>query len=493
MALSLPFQPQSVDPRVFPWSGKVRRCRFPLARPPTALNAPSDVPAWNVRTLASEGRETVALAAPLIVGQLAQMLMGVVDTLMIGQVGVTELAASSFANTLIYVPMMFGIGMSVAVSIRVSQARGAKDPPAARAALRHGLQITTAIGVLTLIGCWLILPVLGIFRQDPAVVAAMPNYFLLVAASMIPAMAGMAVKNHADAMNRPWPMFWITFGSVLVNALLNWIFIFGHWGVPAMGLEGAGWATVLARLLAFAAMIFWCVRSPDLREWIPYRWFVRPESKSVVDLIRVGFPTSMQLLAEVSAFVFAALMIGTLGEAALASHQIALSCAATAFMVPLGLSMALTVRMGEAWGAKTAWRMRGILVSGWVIGFLFVLVSAAAFLLGNDVIAGWFVKEMEARKLAASLLLVAAAFQFSDSMQVLSAGSLRGLDDVRTPAWIAFGAYWVIAIPLGWFLAFRMGWGTVGVWWGITIGLTLTALALGTRVWRKTGSATLRG
>jgi MATE family multidrug resistance protein len=460
---------------------------LPAAQPGTIfVNAPALTVEPTFRTLRTEGKRTVALALPLIVGQLAHMLMGVVDTLMIGHVGVTELAASSFANTLIYVPMMIGIGMSVAVSIRVSQARGANDPEAARAALRHGLQITTVIGVATLLGCWLVLPWLGVFRQDPDVLEAMPDYFLLVAASMIPAMAGMAVKNHADAMNRPWPMFWITFGSVLLNAFFNWILIFGRLGAPAMGLEGAGVATLLARLVAFAVMIAWCVKAPGLREWVPYRWFRLPERKAVVDLIRIGFPTSMQLLAEVSAFVCAALMIGTLGEAALASHQIAISCAATSFMIPLGLSMALTVRMGEAWGAREPRRLRPILISGWLIGMVFVMGSASVFLLFNDVIAGWFVEEPEARKLAATLLLVAAAFQFSDSMQVLSAGSLRGLDDVKVPAWLAFGAYWVIAIPLGWLLAFRMDWGAAGVWWGITAGLSLTAVFLGVRVWMRT-------
>ncbi|MGE9269400.1 MAG: MATE family efflux transporter, partial [Verrucomicrobiales bacterium] len=328
-----------------------------------------------VPSLLAEGRATVRLALPLIVGQLAQMLMGVVDTLMIGHVGVTELAASSFANTLIYVPMMFGIGIAVAVSIRVSQARGAKDAPAARAALRHGLQITTGLGVMTLLVAWWILPSLAVFGQDPAVLAAMPHYFLWVAGSMIPAMAGMAVKNHADAMNRPWPMFWITFASVVLNAFLNWLLIFGNLGLPAMGLDGAGVATFLARSLAFGMMIVWCVKSPSLREWVPYRWFRWPEKKSIVDLVRIGFPTSMQLLAEVSAFVVAALLIGTLGEVALAAHQIAISCAATTFMIPLGLSMALTVRMGETWGAKEPRRLRRILLSGWWIGLGFVAIS----------------------------------------------------------------------------------------------------------------------
>lgn len=426
------------------------------------------------------------LAAPLIVGQLAQMAMGVVDTLMIGRVGVTELAASAVSNNLLYPPLMFGIGMAVAVSIRVSQARGAEDPEAACAALRHGLQLAIATGLLTVLTAALVVPVIGIFRQPPEVAERMPSYFLLVAASMIPAMASMAVKHHADAMNRPWPMLWITLGSVGLNALLNWVLIFGNLGASRMGLEGAGVATVLARTVGFAAMIVWCVRAPGLRGWVPFGWFRLPDPKALVDLIRIGFPTSMLLLAEVSAFVFATLMIGSLGKDALASHQIAISCAGTAFMIPLGLSMALTVRIGEAWGAKSQWRLRSIVVSGWGLGLVFVIISASVFLLFNHEMAGWFVQEPAARQLAASLLVVTAAFQFSDSMQVLSAGSLRGLDDVRIPAWMAFGAYWVIAIPLGWLLAFRFDWGVPGVWWGITVGLCLAAVALGVRLWMKT-------
>jgi MATE family multidrug resistance protein len=434
-----------------------------------------------------EGRQTVLLALPLVVGQLSQMLMGVVDTLMIGRVGVTELAASAFSNSLIYLPMMFGIGMSIAVSIRVSQARGAKDPAAARAALRHGLQITSVIGLLTLGGAALLVPFLWIFQQPASVLEVAPGYFLLVSASMIPAMASMAVKNHADAMNRPWPVFRITFGSVLLNGFFNWILIFGNLGAPAMGLEGAGVATLLARTLAFFGMIWWCVKSPDLREWVPFRWFRLPDWAEVKDLVKLGFPASMQLLSEVSAFVFAALLIGTIGEAALASHQVAITCAATVFMLPLGISMAQTVRMGEVWGAREPERMRPILISGWLLGLSCMVFSISGFLIFRNEIAGWFLVDPGTRKMAASLLVVGAAFQFSDSMQIIAGGSLRGLDDVKTPAWIAFCAYWLIAIPVGWLLAFRADWGVEGVWWGITLGLTLTALALGYRAWRKTG------
>jgi MATE family multidrug resistance protein len=428
---------------------------------------------------------TLKLAVPLIIGQLGQMLIGLSDTLMVGWLGVTELAASSFANTLVMLPMMIGIGMSMAVSIRVSQARGAEDPDSARTAVRHGIYLTSAIGVLGLAGAFVMLPFLGMFHQDPKAVAVMPGFYLYIAASMVPGMASMAVKAHADAMNRPWPMFWISLGGVLLDIFFNWVLIFGNLGAPAMGITGAGLSTLIARTVALGAMVYWCRRDPYLREWSPRRWFRKPDMTALRDLFRAGFPSSMHLLAEVSAFVAASLLVGTIGDAALAAHQVAIQCAATIFMVPLGLSMALTVRMGEAFGAKDYRRMRPILASGWMLGVAFTLLSATGFVVYNHEMAAAFIKDNRVRDMAAGLILVAAAFQFSDALQIVSAGALRGIDDVKGPAWIAFGAYWVVSIPLGWALAFPGGWGVNGMWWGITAGLTLTSIALGQRIWRR--------
>jgi MATE family multidrug resistance protein len=432
-----------------------------------------------------QSRITLKLAIPLIIGQLGQMLIGLSDTLMVGRLGVTELAASSFAITLIHVPFMIAIGMTMAVSIRVSQARGAEDPDSARAAVRHGVYITSAMGILTFAGAFALLPFLGLFHQDPAAVKAVPGFFLYIAASMVPGMASMAVKAHADAMNRPWPMFWISLGGVFTDIFFNWVLIFGHLGAPAMGLTGAGLSTLIARTAALAGMVYWCRRDPYLREWSPRRWLRKPEIKALRDLVRTGFPSSMHLLAEMSAFVAATLLIGTIGAASLAAHQVAIQCAATIFMVPLGLSMALTVRMGEAFGAKDFARMRPIVTSGWLLGIAFTVLSATGFVVFNHELAGAFVREARVEQMAASLILVAAAFQFSDAMQIVSAGALRGIDDVKGPAWIAFGAYWVVSIPLGWMLAFPGGWGVTGMWWGITAGLTVTALALGRRIWGR--------
>jgi MATE family multidrug resistance protein len=372
------------------------------------------------------------------------------------------------------------------VSIRVSQARGANDPAAARAALRHGLYITLALGLLTVIAALALRPFFWIFRQDPEVVAIVPDFLLILAASMIPAMGSMAVKNHADAMNRPWPVFWISISGVALNVLLNWMFIFGKWGAPHLGFEGAAVATLIARTAVLAGMIIWCRGDRALKEWVPKRWLRLPDWAAMKDLLRTGFPASMQLLAEVSAFVMATFIIGNMGKAALASHQIAIQCAATIFMVPLGVSMALTVRIGEAFGAKNFRAMRPIVASGWAMGLAFSVVSASAFAFLNRELAGLFVKEADVLAMAASLLVVAGFFQFSDTMQIIAAGALRGLDDVHGPAWIAFGAYWVVSIPLGYVLAHPLQFGVTGMWWGITAGLTITAVLLGRRIWRKT-------
>lgn len=444
-----------------------------------------------VSRIFDESRTTLRLAAPLIIGQLGQMLIGLSDTMMLGWLGVTELAASSFANTIIYLPMMFGIGMSMAVSIRVSYARGANEPATARAALRHGLYITLALGLLTVALAFALLPFLGLFKQDPKVIAVVPNFFVLIAISMIPAMASMAVKNHADAMNRPWPVFWISIGAVFLDIVLNWMFIFGHWGAPRLGLEGAALSTIFSRTLSLGCMIWWCVKDPGMKEWVPIRWFRAPDWPAMKDLLRTGFPASMQLLAEVSAFVAASLIIGNMGQAAMASHQVAITCAATIFMVPLGVSMALTVRMGEALGAKNYHTMRPIVLSGWGMGIIFTVLSATSFIVFDREIARSFIEDPAVLDVAAKLLIVAAAFQFCDALQIISAGALRGLDDVHTPAWIAFWAYWVVSIPLGWVFAYPLNMGVTGMWWGITVGLTMTAILLGRRIWRKTAAGAI--
>lgn len=437
--------------------------------------------------LARESRQTLRLAFPLIVGQVCQMLIGVADTLMIGHVGVVPLAAATFANTVIHLPFMFGIGMAIAVSVRVSQARGANDPEAARAALRHGVFVALGLGVFTILFALVLLPFLPYFGQKPEVIEAAPIYFVILGVSLVPAMASMALKNHSDAMNRPWPAFWVILGGVVLNVILNWLLIYGNLGAPRLELEGAGIATLLARTATLVGLVVLCHKLPGFRDWVPNRWFRKPDWPALRSLVKIGLPTSLQIFAEVSAFVAATLIIGSISVSALAAHQVAITCVATIFMVPLGLSQALTVRVGEAWGARNYHQCRPIVITGWLMGLGFSLATALACWLARDQIAWWFLpSEPTTAAVVATLLLISVPFQVADSQQIISAGALRGLNDVKGPAWISFGVYWGLAIPLGWLFSFPLKMGVNGMWWSIAVGLAITAVVLGIRLWRKT-------
>ncbi|NWK56884.1 MATE family efflux transporter [Verrucomicrobiaceae bacterium N1E253] len=438
-----------------------------------------------------EARATILLALPLIAGQVGQMLMGVADTVMIGRVGVVPLAASTFANTLLMVPFLFGVGLLTSVSIRVAQGRGAKQHDDVKHALRHGTWLAAGYGLLVVVLILATIPFLDRFGQPGQVVEEVPRYLLLAAISLVPAMISMGWKNYGDALNRPWVPFGILLSGVALNVLLNWIFIYGNLGSPALGLEGAGWATLLARTAVVGALYLWLMRSPAVVEWAPKRWWGRWKQGEFSTLLKLGVPIGLQLLAEVGSFAAASLMMGSLGVIALAAHQVALTCASVSFMVPLGVAMAITVRMGEASAGTSGWerrvRLRRILLGGWAYGLLFTGVSMTVFILFGRWLAGQIVMEPEVIELATGLLVIAGVFQMVDGSQVISSSALRGMGDVVVPAWLGIFAYWGVAVPLSAYLAFGAGLGAHGIWWGLAFGLGTAALLLGARVWRTTG------
>lgn len=436
--------------------------------------------------LLKESRLTLKLALPLVIGQVSQMLLGVADTLMIGRVGVTELAALTFANALFHLPLVFGIGLLTGISVFTSNACGRGDSAAARESCRHGLMVAVVLGVGLFALFWPVSLRLDWFRQPPEVTAATPVYLRIVMASLIPALASFALKNQADALNRPWPPFWIFLAGVVLNVVLNWVMIYGNLGGPALGFEGAAWATLISRTLIFAGMAWWLITCRDLAEWVPNRWFRRPRLPEIRRQLRIGVPASLQMLFEISAFSMAGLMMGGLGPGAMAAHQVAVTLAGTAFMVPLGISMALTVRIGEAAGTGDRGRLRAIAISGWGVVFAFACVMAAAFIGFGETMASWFTDSRELIAPTAALLLIVGVFQWVDGLQVASIGMLRGLEDARLPMIVGIFAYWGAALPVGWLLAFGAGWGARGIWWGLALGLGAAAAVLGPRLWRLT-------
>lgn len=433
-----------------------------------------------------ELRATLSLAAPIVVGQVSLMLMGVVDSAMIGNAGTVPLAASAFGNNLFNIFYIVGIGLMIPVSVFVSRARGANQPAEAAEVLRHGIALAVVFGVLETLAMLALSTQLSRFGQPPEVMAIVTPYFLLFAASIAPVLVYLALRQFAEAMGHPWAPMFIMLGGVVLNAALNWIFIYGHLGVPALGLTGAGISTLLSRTIGTAVIFFWLRCDPAVRLAWPRRWWGNYSTARFKQMLHVGLPASGMLLFESTAFAFSGIMIGWLGSVPLAAHQIAISCASMAFMFPLGLSMAAGMRVSHAVGADQRARLRAIAYGAGCFGLAVMGVFALGFGFGGTLISGWFVRDPAVIALAAQLLIVAALFQLFDGVQVMAAAVLRGITDVKVPALITLVAYWGIALPLGYGLGVRGPFGAVGLWVGIASGLAFVAIFLSARFARLT-------
>ena len=433
-----------------------------------------------------EIRPTLLLAVPIMIGQVSQMLVGVTDSLMIGRTGAVPLAASSFGGSVFNVFYVMGIGLMVPVAICVAHARGANRPEECGEYLRHGLAISLVFGAIETLILLGLAAQLHWFGQPAEVLAEVNPFFVLIAGSITPVLVNLALRQFAEAMGRPWMPMVVVFGVVALNVLLNWIFIWGHWGAPALGLAGAGLATAIVRVIGPVVLWVWMRRDPELRAALPVRWFAPLSRDRLSEMLRLGLPASGMLLFEVAAFSGAAVMMGWLGTTALAAHQIAMSCVSLTFMFPLGLSMAAGMRVSAALGAAERERLRPIGYAALGVGVTGMLVFMSCFLLGGEMIATWFVHDAVVIALAAQLLGVAALFQFFDGAQVIGAALLRGLKDVKVPVVITFIAYWFCAIGGGYLLGVRGSLGPAGVWWGLAIGLSFAAVLLVLRFRRLT-------
>lgn len=443
--------------------------------------------AWiDWRAMHAENRRTAWLAVPIVAGFLGQMLMGVADAVMLGRVGVLELAASGFASTVLAVPLVFGFGLLAAVSIEASHAYGAGRLSGAGEALRGGVAMAVGMGVLMGVGGHVVLPWLGWMGQPAEVVDAVGGYFLLCAWSFGPVFVSGAAKNFCESLGRPWPPFWIMIGGVVLNVGLNWVLIFGNLGVPAMGLEGAGLATLLARLATMVGMVVYVLAGRSVAGALPVRWWGGGLWGRVRGMLAVGLPTGGLNLCEVSGFSFGSLMMGWLGVVELAAHQVALTCAATTFMVPLGLGQAACVRVGQARGAGRVGELPAIVGGVVGMGGGVAVCFAAGYLVLGGWIAGMFSGDAAVVGMAGRLLVLAGLFQVFDGVQIVSAGALRGYADTRVPFLIGLVAYWGVALPVSWVAAFRLGYGAEGIWAGFVAGLLVAAVAQGTRLALRT-------
>ena len=427
-----------------------------------------------------ELRLTLALALPMIVGQVSQMLIGLSDNAFIGRVGTVELAAAAFTHGIFGLFYIVGIGLLLPVGVFTARDHGAGNDAGCAAWLRHGRALSLVVGVGALMLLAGLSTQLHRFGQPAEVVAVMRPFFLLIAASLIPTLYFQVQRQYLDAMGRPWVGTSIMLADIALNALLNWVFIWGHLGAPALGLAGSGVATLLARSAAVGFIALWLRRERSAGGGL--------ERARFRAMLEMGVPAGGSLLFESGAFAAAALMMGWLGATALAAHQIALSCASLTFMVPLGLSMAASIRISKALGGGRPETLRAIGFGVLGLSGVIMLSFAGVFMTAGTLLARGFTADPAVITLAAQLLGVAALFQLFDGTQVVAAGTLRGLTDVKVPTVITFVAYWLVSLPLGYGLAFHTGLGPRGVWIGLASGLSSAAVLLAWRFHRLTRS-----
>ena len=428
-----------------------------------------------------EIRSTLSLAGPIIMGQIGMMAMLVIDTAMVGRVGVIPLAAAAFSGSLFSVILVAGFGLCVAVHVLVAQAFGAGHQERCGLLLVHGVVVILIYAIICACGIQTGIGLLGSFGQSPAVVAQAQPYMVLLGWSLVPTLVYQCFKNFSEAQNQPWLPFRVLCGAIIIKVFLNWVFIFGRLGFPAWGLNGAGLSTLIVRVCMLGALVFVVIRSRHLAI-AGLRWSVAGLRAAYFrNMLGIGIPTSLQIIFDVGAMTVVSIMMGWLSARWLAAHQIANQLAALAFMVPLGMSFAVAIRVGHAVGRKDRAAIRHIGFSATGFAVCFMSGCALFLFLMRNFLPGLFIEDNEVVLLASQLLVVAALFQVFDGIQIVCMGALRGLADVKVPTVLIFCVYWGICLPVGYVLAFNYGYQGLGLWLGQLLGLAIVAFFLASR------------
>ena len=426
----------------------------------------------------SHVRPNFLLAYPVMLSMLGQVMTGVADSVMVGWTGAVPLAASSLANIFFSIPLFFGVGVSYAITPLVAQAEGSEDEKKIIDVLKNGSVINLMTGLILVSLIFSVEPFMHAMGQPDDVVTLAIPYLSIIAISIIPTMIFQTYRQFAEGLQRTRAAMIIVVGSNLLNILLNYLFIFGKYGFPEMGLNGAGWATLIARTVMALSMMLYVYFG---RKFQPYQAgfsFGNYSNSLIKKMLHIGIPSGSQFIFEAGAFGFSALMMGWIGTTALAAHQIAINLATISYMTTSGLGAAATIRVGNFWGQRDTKNLRASAFTMIGIAALLMTAWALLFILGRNFLPSLYIEDLAVIELTASLLIIAAFFQLSDGIQVVTAGALRGLQDVKIPSVLTFVAYWILALPLGYWLAFPLQLGPFGIWIGLLIGLTLTASAM---------------
>jgi MATE family multidrug resistance protein len=440
-------------------------------------------PAWTV-----EARALLVLAAPLVASQLAQMGLLTTDVVMLGRLDAHALAAAAIGNTVYYFAWLLGLGPASAVAPMVAHILGdwAGDRAGVRSVARMGLW-TAMLGSLPLMLILLAArPILVHLGQDPSLAADAGRFVAMLCIGLPFSLGFQVLRNLCTALGRPGATLWVTAASVAWNALADYALIFGHFGLPRLGIVGAGLATSSSSIFAFTALFLLIQAIPHLRAYRLLRRAHRPHWPRLSELLRLGAPIGATMIFENMLFNSMTLLVGAFGVDAVAAHQVALNICSLTFMVPLGIGMAAAVRVGRHAGGGDLDQARRAGFIAMALGAVFMTVSGLAMLAFGRAIVGLYVAghtaaELQVIALAVTFLHIAAAFQVFDGLQVVGAFNLRGLKDARAPMVLAAASYWLVGAPVCVWLGVGLGWKGVGVWIGLVAGLAAAALSLGLR------------
>ncbi|WEK05477.1 MAG: MATE family efflux transporter [Candidatus Devosia phytovorans] len=435
---------------------------------------------------AAELRATFALAWPLVIAQLAQNALHTTDVILLGWLGPAYLAAGTLATTFVMPFLVGGIGVVGAVAPLVAQARGARDIKAVRRIVRQGCWAAIGLGILLVPIVLQIRPIFALLGQDPVATDMAAQFIQISAWMLFPAMGIIAFRSMLSAFDATRIILLITVAGVLLNAALAYVLIFGHFGFPRLELRGAAIATLLTNIAMFLMMVTYVLRHRRFKRFHVLARFWKPDWPRFREIFRIGLPIGLTVLSEVGLFTAAALLMGRLGTDEVAAHAVALQCASMAFMVPLGLGIAATVRVGLAYGRGDNEAIRKAGWTAFILGTAFMALSCILFLTAGPFIVALFLdphrpENANALALAATFLMVAGVFQLVDGAQVVAAHALRGLSDTKVPMLLAILGYWAVGLPTAWVLGFVVNWRGLGIWIGLAVGLAFVAVVLVTR------------
>ncbi len=436
-------------------------------------------------TLRSEAAKTWKLSAPIILGELTQMALGIIDSIMVGTISYRHLAAAALVNSVMNIPFVLGFGMTMSISQTVSMANGRRDSQRVSHYLYNGFWVCTVAAVLIAVFLNVAKDIVFHLGQDEIVARLGVPYLQIMGWSIIPMMMFIGIKQFTDGLERTRTAMVLSLAALPVNIFLNWLLVYGNWGFPRLELTGAGYGTLITRVLILLAFIGVILVHPLFSKYIAIRknqWHLN--RATIKELLHIGIPSSLQAAMESGAFAVSGIIIGTLGAIQLAAHQIALSCASFAFMVSWGLAQGGSIRVSNAMG-RNNWKDISIIgKSTFFSGVLYGVLGVIFFISLRNILPRAFNNDATVVTIAAVLMLYAAVFQVSDATQAIGVGLLRGIKDVKIPTAYIAVAYWVVGIPVGCLMAFTFNMGAAGMWIGFVSGLTFSSLSLNRRFFK---------